>query len=39
MITKRISRFVDSRLHAAKFVRSALNHVFPDPGSPYSRPS
>jgi ubiquinol-cytochrome c reductase cytochrome b subunit len=30
MITKRISRFVDSRLHAAKFVRSALNHVFPD---------
>jgi ubiquinol-cytochrome c reductase cytochrome b subunit len=30
MITKRVSRWVDSRLHAAKFARSALNHVFPD---------
>ena len=30
MITKRISHYVDSRLHAAKFVRNALNHVFPD---------
>ncbi|MGA7158756.1 MAG: cytochrome bc complex cytochrome b subunit [Acidobacteriaceae bacterium] len=30
MITKRISRWVDSRVHAAKFVRKALNHVFPD---------
>lgn len=30
MITRRISRWVDSRLHAAKFVRRALNHVFPD---------
>lgn len=30
MLTKRISRWIDSRLHAAKFVQSALNHVFPD---------
>ncbi|HET6935354.1 MAG TPA: cytochrome bc complex cytochrome b subunit [Candidatus Angelobacter sp.] len=30
MITETVSRWVDSRLHAAKFVRSALNHVFPD---------
>jgi ubiquinol-cytochrome c reductase cytochrome b subunit len=30
MITRRVSRWLDSRLHAAKFVRSALNHVFPD---------
>ena len=30
MITRRISRWVDSRVHAAKFVKSALNHVFPD---------
>ncbi len=30
MITRRVSRWVDSRLHAAKFVRGALNHVFPD---------
>lgn len=30
MITRGISRWVDSRVHAAKFVKSALNHVFPD---------
>jgi ubiquinol-cytochrome c reductase cytochrome b subunit len=30
MITKRLSRWVDSRVHAATFVRSAMNHVFPD---------
>ena len=30
MITRKLSRWVDSRVHAAKFVRSALNHVFPD---------
>jgi ubiquinol-cytochrome c reductase cytochrome b subunit len=30
MITKRISGWVDSRVRAAKFVKSALNHVFPD---------
>ena len=30
MITRRISRWVDSRVHAAKFVKTALNHVFPD---------
>jgi len=30
MITKKLSRWVDSRVHAAKFVKSALNHVFPD---------
>jgi len=30
MIVKTLSHWIDSRLHAAKFVRSALNHVFPD---------
>ena len=30
MITKRISDWIDTRLHTAKFVKSALNHVFPD---------
>lgn len=29
-IARKISLAVDSRLRAAKFVRSALNHVFPD---------
>ena len=29
-ITRKLSRGIDSRLRAAKFVRSALNHVFPD---------
>src|SRR5581483_1375114 len=29
-IARTVSRAVDSRLRAAKFVRSALNHVFPD---------
>lgn len=30
MIVRKISLAVDSRLRAAKFVRNALNHVFPD---------
>jgi ubiquinol-cytochrome c reductase cytochrome b subunit len=30
MITKRASRWLDSRLHLASFVRESLNHVFPD---------
>lgn len=30
MITKWVSRQLDSRLHLAKFMRHALNHVFPD---------
>ena len=29
-IAGKLSRAIDSRLRAAKFVRSALNHVFPD---------
>ncbi len=29
-IARKVSRAIDSRLRAAKFVRSALNHVFPD---------
>jgi ubiquinol-cytochrome c reductase cytochrome b subunit len=29
-IARKLSRSVDSRLHAAKFVRKALDHVFPD---------
>jgi ubiquinol-cytochrome c reductase cytochrome b subunit len=29
-IARRVSVAIDSRLRAAKFVRSALNHVFPD---------
>jgi ubiquinol-cytochrome c reductase cytochrome b subunit len=30
MILKATSRWLDSRLHLAKFVRHAMNHVFPD---------
>lgn len=30
VIARKVSLAVDSRLRAAKFVRSALNHVFPD---------
>ncbi len=29
-IARKLGRAIDSRLRAAKFVRSALNHVFPD---------
>jgi ubiquinol-cytochrome c reductase cytochrome b subunit len=29
-IARKVSIAIDSRLRAAKFVRSALNHVFPD---------
>ncbi len=29
-ISRRAGRWLDTRLHLAKFVRSALNHVFPD---------